>query len=276
MATTTAVFDATAQDFDRTVVARSHELPVVVDFWAAWCGPCRTLGPTLEAAVAARAGEVLLAKVDVDADPSLSQEFRVQGIPAVKAFRDGVVVAEFTGAVNAAEVERFLDGVVPSAADRLAATATELVDTDPSGAVAAFTAALDHDPGHAGAALGLAGLLVGVDDERARALVSPHRPDPRAEAVLTLLELAAHGGDVASAAAAVDAAPDDDAALLALGRAHAAAGEHGPAIEALLLAIEVAGDHREDARAQLVALFDLLGDDELVRAARPRLARALF
>src|SRR5947209_18326259 len=100
--------DVTEIDFAQAVIARSHTLPVVVDFWAEWCGPCRQLGPLLESAVASRAGKVELAKVNVDESPMLARTYRVQGIPAVKAFRDGAVAAEFVGAQPPAAVEGFL------------------------------------------------------------------------------------------------------------------------------------------------------------------------
>ena len=128
--------------FQSAVIERSNEVPVVVDFWAEWCGPCRQLGPALESAVDSRKGEVELAKVDVDTNQALAAEYQVQGIPAVKAFKDGKVVEEFTGAIPPAQIDAFLNSIVPSEADRL-------VD---GGDEASLRRALELDPADARAA----------------------------------------------------------------------------------------------------------------------------
>ena len=132
--------DVTTESFERDVLERSRELPVVVDFWAAWCGPCRTLGPVLERAAETRSGEFELVKVDVDANPELAQRYQIQGIPAVKAFRDGQVVREFVGALPPASVAEFLDELTgPSATEKLIAELQE------SGELPDVVSALEQD-----------------------------------------------------------------------------------------------------------------------------------
>src|SRR5947207_14864466 len=116
---TSNVMDVFENNFQTAVIERSRSVPVVVDFWAEWCGPCRQLGPALERAAAARSGKLELAKVDVDANQRLARDFRIQSIPAVKAFRDGQVAAEFIGAQPPQAIDKFMDSLLPSEADTL-------------------------------------------------------------------------------------------------------------------------------------------------------------
>jgi putative thioredoxin len=120
------VYDVTEATFQAEVLERSRTVPVVVDFWADWCAPCHALAPVLERAVEAHGGEVVLARVDVDQNPSLAMAFQVQGIPAVKAFMGGQLVDEFVGAQPAAVVQQFVEALLPSAADRAAEEAAGL------------------------------------------------------------------------------------------------------------------------------------------------------
>lgn len=271
----TLVYDVTEAEFADRVLARSATVPVVVDLWAEWCGPCRTLGPMLERAVEARGGEVELAKVDVDANGSLAQSLGVQGIPTVVGVRDGQVVSRFTGAVPAEQIEAFLDELAPSAADRLV---TEAAGLDAPAAIEQLEAALAAEPGHRGAALALAERVVADEPQRALELVTAHRPDPRAEAVAARAELAAAPVSDLEALrerAAAGSAEGDE--LVTLGRGLAARGEHDEAIDHLLAAVATGGEARDEARAQLVSLFGILGDDDpRVPRARSRLARALY
>jgi len=271
---TIEVIDVDTTTFEEAVLTPSHERPVVVDFWASWCAPCRQLAPLLERAVAAQQGRVVLAKVDVDANPQLAQRYQVQGIPQVVGFRNGMPIAQFTGVQPEARIADFLEDLLPSAADQAVARARALTGDD---AITALEEALALEPDHREAAIGLAEALHRDDPDRALELIAPHRPDPAAEAVATRIGLARAGGDVSALRGQIDAGDGDAAAHLALGRALAAQGEEDAAIEHLLTAIELGDESREEAREQLVRLFQLLGDsDPRVGAARPRLARALF
>jgi putative thioredoxin len=246
-----AVIDVTEQDFEREVVERSRTTPVVVDFWAAWCAPCRTLGPVLERAAGEREGDVVLAKVDTDASPGLAQAFGIQGIPAVKAFKDGRVVDEFVGAQPPAMVERFFDGLVPSEADALVAAADE-----PS-----LRRALELQPGRADAAVPLAELLRSRDE-----------PD----AALAVLANVAGSFQADGLAARIRLERTDgvelDEAFTALD-----SGDRERAIELLLEALPSADGHKDDVRRVTVALLDDLGvEHPVARDARRRLAAALY
>jgi len=150
--------DVTDATFETEVLQRSFQSAVVVDLWASWCGPCKTLGPILEKVCDASGGKVVLAKVDVDANPAISQAFQVQSIPAVYAFKDGQMVDGFTGAYPEHVVQEFVDALLPSAQDQTIASLLEAGDE------ASLRQVLDLDPGHAGAVCALAELLVADGD----------------------------------------------------------------------------------------------------------------
>jgi putative thioredoxin len=174
----------TESTFDTEVLDRSREVPVVVDFWADWCGPCKALSPALERAEAARRGKVVLAKVDVDSNQRLAAQFQVQGIPAVKAFRDGAVVDEFVGALPPAKVEAFFDSLALSRADELLAAGDEL----------SLREAAEAEPGRADIAVALAKARLerGAEDEALEA-VAGHEADFAAAGIVARVRLAKVG-----------------------------------------------------------------------------------
>lgn len=205
--------DVTDATFPTEVVERSKQVPVVVDLWAAWCGPCRTLGPILEKVIDETNGQVVLAKVDVDSNPQVSNAFQVQGIPAVYALKDGKVVDHFMGAQPEAAVREFVGRLAPtqeqSELDRLVAAGDE----------ASLRAALDLEPGHDGAVLALAELLVAKGGEpdvtEALALLEriPESAETRRVAALARVGSTAGGEDVAAELTALlDKVKDDDEA----------------------------------------------------------------
>ena len=264
-----AVKDVNESGFAAEVIERSREVPVVVDFWAAWCGPCRVLGPIIEREVAAHDGRVELVKVDVDANPGLAARYDVRGIPAVKAFTGGEVAREFVGLQSADFLRRWLAELVPSPARQALEAAAALVrQGDRAGAEPAFRALLGDAEAGGAAAVALADLLLAAgradDAEAALASVDPRSPHAdAAEAarrrVTFARDAAAFGGrDAAAAALARD--PGDLDARFALASAHAAALEWEPALAELLELVKRSRKFRDDgARRAMLVIFDHLG-----------------
>jgi putative thioredoxin len=242
--------DISEDQFQSAVIDRSREVPVVVDFWAPWCGPCRQLTPALERAAEARKGQVELVKVNTDENQSISRAFQIQGIPAVKAFRDGREVAQFVGAVPPAQVERFFDELVPSEADVLVSAGDE----------ASLRRALELEPARRDARVALARILYDRGE---------------AAQALELVEGLAGDFDAEGLAARIRLESEPEAG-------YAAAfnlldeGQREAALDALIAAIPSADGLKDEVRRAVVGI--LAGyeqGDPVARDYRMRLSSAL-
>ncbi|MGA9531346.1 MAG: thioredoxin [Anaerolineales bacterium] len=278
MALSENILDVSEATFEEDVVMRSHEIPVVVDFWAPWCGPCRMLGPILERLAIEGGGSFVLAKLNVDDNPNLSIRYGVQGIPAVKAFRNGDVVAQFVGAQPEARVRRFIDNLAPDPAEIAVEDASSLLATRHyAEAEDAFSDVLAEDEGNPAAALGLVkSLLMQGKGEQAMEWLD-HFPAgtewataEKLKPLASLLVEAAEGDEVEHDDP-LEAQLHHSADLVRRGNLPAA-------MDGLL------GVLRQDKRYRdgmpkdvLLALFAMLGDDDpLTREYRQELASVLF
>lgn len=276
--------DVDESGFEQAVLEESRRRPVVVDFWAPWCGPCRTLGPLLERLAEEGGGRWRLAKVNVDENPGLASTWQVQGIPAVKAFRDGKMIDEFVGALPEPQIRAFLERFAPGPADDAVEEARAHLEAGrKEEARTAFERALEHKVRHGDALLALARLDLEAGEtqaaERRLDLILPDDAS-RLESEIAQLRLAlGGGGDLQEARERVAAAPEDLEARLALGRALAAAGQHEEALENLLAVVSASprvgpGD---EARKAMIEVFEAIGArSPMADAWREKLAAELY
>jgi putative thioredoxin len=262
------VKDVSAEQFQEEVIAQSNQRPVVVDFWAPWCGPCRSLGPRLEALAAERNGGFLLAKVNTDDNQELAQAFQVEGIPAVYAIRNGKLVDQFTGLVPDEELKAFIDRLIPTAEEKKAEHALELEGRDPNAAAAIYRELLGSNPEDPAARVGLARLLLAqaAGEQEAQTLLTgisfgDHLHEAtRLRTILHLREVPHAEADLLSAQKKVEANPTDATAHYELGAILAARSEYTNALDSLLTAAD--NDRklgREKVRELTVKLFEVIG-----------------
>ncbi|HJM91828.1 MAG: thioredoxin [Alphaproteobacteria bacterium] len=285
------VKDGDTASFAADVIEASNEVPVIVDFWAEWCGPCKTLGPTIEKAVKAASGQVRLVKINVDENQQLAQQLRVQSIPAVFAFKNGKPVDGFVGAQPESQIKAFIQRLTGDAGPSPIEQALEqgeaaLAAGDVSGASDIFGQVLRADMENARAIAGLCQCLIDSGDlaearEMLDGLEGKLAIDPAVQSVRAALELAeqsADAGDTAPLRARLEANGNDHEARMELSTALLAAGQREEAVDELLESIRRDRNWNDEAaRKQLLTLFEAFGHaDELTVSARRRLSSMLF
>lgn len=280
------IVDVTDETFQSVVLEGSAKLPVVIDFWAEWCGPCKQLAPVLEKLADEYKGRFILAKVDIEKAQQIAQAFGIQSIPLVVAMIDGQPVNQFAGVLPEEQIREWIDSILPSPAEELVNQGMELEETDPAAAEAKYRAALEFEPEAGPIKAMLARTLLALDrDDECRRLIEQMETrgflEPEAERVKSELELRSvveEAGDLVDAREAATAAPDDLALQLKLTEALIGAKKYE---EALQLGIEVVARDKAgvgvEAKEVLVRLFDKLGaGSELVSEYRRKLATVLY
>ena len=277
--------DVNEENFEAAVLERSSEVPVLVDFWAEWCGPCKAHGPVLEKLADEYAGGFILAKLNVDENPNLAGMFGIQGIPAVKLFRDGDLASEFTGALPEPMLREFLTKFLPTASDKEAQAAMALeAEGKWLEAKAAYEAILATDPDHGQALLGMARAAMNGGDNAA-ALEYLDRisivADERKEADRLVARLNLQAGGAQSEAALrekIAADPKNIAARFELAQALAGVEKYAEALKEFLEVVKADRKFNEDgARKAMIQIFEVLGsDDPLTDKYRSELAAVLF
>jgi putative thioredoxin len=291
---TDLIKDVSEADFMAEVIEASQTVPVIVDFWAPWCGPCKTLGPALEAAVTKAKGAVKMAKVNVDENQMIAGQLRVQSIPTVYAFWQGQPVDGFQGAVPPSEIDAFVERVVQAAGgessggldDALAAAEEMLEQGTATDAAQTFAAILQEDEANAGAYGGLVRAHVAMDDlEQAEAILNGASAEissaPELEAAHAQLELAKQAsgaGPVGELTAKVEADPDDHQARFDLAQALYAGGQTQEAVDELLELFRRDREWNEEAaKQQLFTIFEALKpNDPIVLHGRRKLSSMIF